>query len=43
LPLRYTAKNIIIAVGGTPQKLPIPGGELTITSDEALELPEAPK
>jgi glutathione reductase (NADPH) len=37
------AKNILIAVGGTPYRLPIPGAELTITSDEALELPERPK
>jgi hypothetical protein len=37
------AKNILIAVGGQPHKLPIPGAELTITSDEALELPERPK
>ncbi len=37
------AKNILIAVGGTPQKLNIPGADLCITSDEALELPAAPK
>jgi pyruvate/2-oxoglutarate dehydrogenase complex dihydrolipoamide dehydrogenase (E3) component len=37
------AKNILIAVGGQPHKLPIPGAELTITSDEALELAERPK
>jgi pyruvate/2-oxoglutarate dehydrogenase complex dihydrolipoamide dehydrogenase (E3) component len=37
------AKNILIAVGGTPYRLPIPGAELTITSDEALDLPERPK
>ncbi|WIA30313.1 hypothetical protein OEZ86_000401 [Tetradesmus obliquus] len=40
---RYTAKNILIAVGGKPTKLPIPGAELCITSDEALELPAQPK
>lgn len=37
------AKNILIAVGGTPQKLNIPGADLCITSDEALELPAAPQ
>ena len=40
---RFKVKNILIAVGGRPSKLPIPGAELCITSDEALELPEAPK
>ena len=38
-----TAKNIVVAVGGRPTKLPIPGAELCITSDEALELPRCPK
>jgi hypothetical protein len=38
----YSTKNILIAVGGTPHRLPIPGAELTITSDEALELPSRP-
>ncbi|KXZ48583.1 hypothetical protein GPECTOR_26g486 [Gonium pectorale] len=40
---RFTARNILIAVGGRPTKLPIPGAELCITSDEALELPDCPK
>lgn len=40
---RYTAKNILIAVGGKPHVLPIPGAELTISSDEALELAERPQ
>lgn len=40
---RYKVKNILIAVGGRPRKLPIPGSELCITSDEALELQQAPK
>lgn len=38
-----TTKNILIAVGGGPARLNIPGGEHTITSDEALSLPEQPK
>jgi hypothetical protein len=37
------AKNILIAVGGKPQKLAIPGAEHCITSDEALELEDCPK
>lgn len=37
------AKNILISVGGGPARLNVPGGELTITSDEALALPEQPK
>ena len=42
-PPVYQAKNILIAVGGKPQKLSIPGAEHCITSDEALELEECPK
>lgn len=37
------AKNILVAVGGQPIKLPIPGADLCITSDEALELSALPK
>ena len=40
---RYKVRNILVAVGGRPSKLQIPGAEFCITSDEALELPEAPK
>ena len=32
-----------VGFGGKPRRLPIPGAELTITSDEALELAERPK
>lgn len=39
---RITANNILVAVGGKPSRLPIPGAELCITSDEALELPQRP-
>jgi pyruvate/2-oxoglutarate dehydrogenase complex dihydrolipoamide dehydrogenase (E3) component len=38
-----TAANILIAVGGCPHRLNVPGAEHTITSDEALALPEQPK
>ncbi len=40
---RYTARNIVVAVGNRPSKLSIPGAELTITSDDALELQQRPK
>ncbi|KAL6746806.1 glutathione reductase [Haematococcus lacustris] len=36
------AKNILVAVGGTPSRLDIPGAELSITSDEALSLEALP-
>lgn len=38
-----TAANILVAVGGQPHRLGVPGTEHTITSDEALSLPEQPK
>ena len=38
-----TAERILIATGGRPRKLEIPGCELTITSDEAFHLPQLPK
>lgn len=37
-----TAARILIASGGQAVRPPIPGAELAITSDEALELPELP-
>ncbi len=40
---RYTAKHIMIAVGGRATKLDIPGAEHTITSDDALELSKRPE
>uniref|UniRef100_A0A7S0WML1 Glutathione-disulfide reductase n=1 Tax=Chlamydomonas leiostraca TaxID=1034604 RepID=A0A7S0WML1_9CHLO len=39
---RVTAANILIAVGGRPHKLNIPGAEHAITSDDALELEQRP-
>jgi glutathione reductase (NADPH) len=38
-----TAERILIATGGRPRKLEIPGCELSITSDEAFHLPELPQ
>lgn len=40
---RYTAKYILIATGGWPVLPDIPGIELAITSNEALELRELPE
>ncbi|MDY0885749.1 glutathione-disulfide reductase [Dongia soli] len=39
---KITAKNILIAVGGWPQKPDVPGIEHAITSNEAFHLPELP-
>ena len=38
-----TAERILIAVGGRPRMLDIPGKEHAITSDEAFHLPTLPK
>ncbi|HEX6348698.1 MAG TPA: dihydrolipoyl dehydrogenase [Candidatus Dormibacteraeota bacterium] len=38
-----SARDIVIATGSAASKIPIPGVELTINSDQILELPEAPK
>ncbi len=40
---RYTAKNLLVAVGGHPTPLEVPGGEHAISSDQALSLPELPR
>jgi glutathione reductase (NADPH) len=40
---RVTAKNIVIATGGYPERPPIPGAELGIISDDAFYLKEMPK
>ncbi len=40
---QYTAKNILIAVGGWPVLPNVPGVEHAITSNEALDLPELPR
>ncbi|KAL3517642.1 hypothetical protein ACH5RR_020231 [Cinchona calisaya] len=39
---RYSAKNILISVGGRPFIPDIPGSEYAINSDEALDLPSKP-
>ena len=40
---RITAEKIVIATGGYPVRLPIPGAELGIISDDAFFLPKMPK
>jgi glutathione reductase (NADPH) len=40
---RVTAERIVIATGGHPMRLPIPGAELGIVSDDAFYLKEMPR
>ncbi len=40
---RITAKNIVIATGGHPARLDIPGADLGIISDDAFYLPTMPQ
>lgn len=39
---RYTAEHLLIATGGRPVRLPLPGGDLGITSDGFFELDHLP-
>jgi glutathione reductase (NADPH) len=41
--VRYTAANILVATGGRASLPGIPGEELGLTSDDALELPACPR
>ena len=41
--VRYTAANILVATGGRAHVPDVPGRELGITSDGALELPACPR
>ena len=43
VPRKLRAKNILVATGGRPARLNIPGKDLAITSDEALVLPKLPR
>lgn len=38
----YTASRIVIATGSEPARLPVPGSEIAITSDELLSLTRLP-
>jgi glutathione reductase (NADPH) len=40
---RVTAERIVIATGGTPTRLPIPGAELGLVSDDLFTLTALPK
>ena len=40
---RVTAERIVIATGGHPERVPIPGAELGIISDDAFYLPSMPQ
>ena len=40
---RVTAEHIVIATGGHPERVPIPGAELGIISDDAFFLPKMPE
>src|SRR4051794_18300073 len=40
---RVTAERIVIATGGNPERVPIPGAELAIISDDTFFLPKMPK
>ena len=40
---RYRAKSILIATGGRPAPLPIPGIGLAMSSDDLLEMPSLPR
>jgi glutathione reductase (NADPH) len=40
---QYSAKHILVATGSRPIRPEIPGGELGISSDEALDVPFVPK
>lgn len=41
-PVLLTAPHILIAVGGAPRRLAMPGGDLTITSDGVFDLAAVP-
>ncbi|MDE7385917.1 MAG: dihydrolipoyl dehydrogenase [Muribaculaceae bacterium] len=38
----YSAPRVVLATGSAPARLPIPGSDLAVTSDELLEMTELP-
>jgi glutathione reductase (NADPH) len=40
---RFRARHVLVATGGAPRRLAIPGGERAITSDEVFTLPALPR
>jgi glutathione reductase (NADPH) len=40
---RHRARHILVATGGRPAPVAVPGGELAISSDQIFDLPEFPK
>lgn len=40
---RYTARRIVVATGSAPARLPIPGAELAVTSDDLLSMDSLPE
>lgn len=38
-----TARRFLLAAGARPRELPLPGGELAVSSDDFLSLPELPR
>jgi len=40
---RITARHLLVATGGRPQRPALPGADLCITSNEAFHLPELPR
>jgi glutathione reductase (NADPH) len=40
---RITAEHIVIATGGHPERVPVPGADLAIISDDTFYLPVMPK
>jgi glutathione reductase (NADPH) len=40
---RFTARHILVATGGWPQRPGFPGADLCLTSNEVFELPELPR
>lgn len=40
---RHTARHVLVVTGSKPERLPVTGGELGITSDDVFAIPALPK